>query len=433
MADAAVAPVEAKDTFKAFGLGWRAVLCNRTVRVTVRRLRHDHGSLRGYLDVEFRPEGARRVSRLAGEQINLSSGRDRSGFANRLVERAAGVGWRDLIDAFCVEVEARESAGPSLVWIGNLPAPIDGGWLIEGLVERNQTTSIHADGGVGKSWLALAAAVSVTAGIEVLPGYAPTRTCKAIYCDYETDEDTMNKRVQQIARGMGIDAPDIGYVRMDMPFADSVEFLLQMVQENDAGLVVVDSVEAAMAGSTSAGAGLNEGPAKMNRALRRLGISALLIDHISSEQSGQKEVVRKAYGSIFKRNWVRLAYHLKQARETGDDDVRHLALYTAKRNNGRDFRPVGLAWEVNDERCRWWREEIDDPELEAALPTADRIAAYLRREGPSQPSVIAEETGLAGGTVRSTLKRRSDLFCLNGHGLWIAKPKGQEDDDDDLP
>lgn len=423
-------PIEAKDTFKPFGLGWRAVLCNRTVRITVRRLRHDHGSLRGYLDVEFRPEGARRVSRLAGEQINLSSGRDRSGFANRLLERAPGIEWRNLIDAFCVEVEARESAGPKLVWIGNLPEPIDGGWLIEGLVERNQTTSIHADGGVGKSWLALAAAVSVTTGLEVLPGYAPTRTCKAIYCDYETDDDTMNKRVQQIARGLGIEHPDIGYVRMEMPFSDSIEFLLQMVQEAGAGLVIVDSVEAAMAGSTSAGAGLNEGPAKMNRALRRLGISALLIDHISAEQSGQKEVVKKAYGSVFKRNWVRLAYHLKQSRDTGGDDVRHLALYTAKRNNGRDFPPVGMAWEINEERCRWWREEIDDPELEAGLPTAERMVAYLRREGPSQPSVIAEETGLAGGTVRSTLKRRSDLFMTDMRGLWTLVPSRSQEDDD---
>lgn len=416
------------NTFEPFGLGWRARVENRTIRFTVRRLRHDHGSLRGYMDVEFKPAGARRVSRLAGEQINLSSGRDRSGFANRLLERAPGIDWRNLVDAFCVEVEAREASGPQFVKIGNLPAPIDGGWLIEGLVERGQNTSIHGDGAVGKSFTALAAAMSAHTGVEILPGYRPTRAVPVLYCDYETDADTMNRRVQLIARGVGIQPPDIDYVRMDEPFSDCTEFLLARIQAEGIGLVVVDSVEAAMAGSVSAGAGQNEGPAKLNRALRRLNTSALLVDHISAEQGTETKVARKAYGSIFKRNWVRLQFHLMQAREPGADRLRHLGLFQAKRNNGEDFPPVGLAWEINEEWCRWWREPIDDPGLEKALPVADQIASYLRREGASQPSIISEETGIAGGTVRSTLKRRHDLFINDHRGLWDVKRSYASDD-----
>lgn len=421
------------DRFEAHGLGWRMVCGERTIRITVRRLRHDHGSLRGYVDVEFRARGTARGTpseRLAGEVLNLSSGRDRTQFANRLADRKAGIEWRNLIDAFCVEVERRDDEAEPAIWIGNLPAPIDGGWLVEGILERGQNNSLHGDGACGKSWVGLALAVSVTTGVEILPGFRPMLRGNVLYLDWETDHDTLNARVQQIARGAGIDPPNIRYLRMDSPFADNVERILAECQEHGVVLVIIDSVEAAMAGSVAAGSPPNEGPSKINRGIRRLGgITSFLIDHISAEQAQQKAVARKAYGNIFKRNWIRLSFQLKQARDDTEDGFRHLGLFCAKRNNGREFDPVGLRWEINDEICRWGREEIADPELEQSLPTADRIAAYLRREGPSQPSLIAEGTGLARTTVTSTLTRRSDLFFKNQHGLWDVRPTGSDTSD----
>jgi hypothetical protein len=425
------------DRFEAYGLGYRAVMGDGTIRMTVRRLRHDHGSLRGYVDVEFRAKGTPRgtpPTRLAGEVVNLSSGRDRTQFANRLAERKAGIDWRNLVDGFCVEVERRDDEAEPAVWIGNLPAPIDGGWLVEGMLERNQNNEIHGDGSVGKSWLALALAVSVTTGLEILPGYRPMLRGNVLYLDWETDHDTLNLRVQQIARGAGIDPPNILYLRMDGPFADAVERVLALCQEHGIVLVIIDSMEAAMAGSIAAGAPPNEGPSKINRGLRRLGrITSFLVDHISAEQAQQRGVARKAYGNIFKRNWVRLAFQLKQAREPNGDEMNHLGLFCAKRNNGREYDPVGLRWEINDEVCRWAREDIADPELEEALPTAERIAAYLRREGPSQPSAIGEATGIKSATVRSTLAR-SPRFEKNERGLWgivaeVTEPTVEEDEE----
>lgn len=412
------------DRFEAYGLGWRAVMGDGTIRMTVRRLRHDHGTLRGYVDVEYKAAGRGTPrERLAGELVNLSSGRDRTQFANRLTERKPGIDWRNLVDAFCVEVEKRDDEAEPLVWIGNLPAPIDGGWLVEGLLERNQNNEVHGDGSVGKSWLALALAVSVTTGVEILPGYKPLLRGKVLYLDWETDHDTLNARVQQIARGAGIDPPDIGYLRMDGPFSDAVERILALIQEHGVVLLVIDSVEAAMAGSSAAGAPSNDAPSKVHRGLRRLGrITTFVIDHISAEQAQQTGVARKAYGSIFKRNWIRRAWHLKQAREPNGDGFRHLGLFIAKANNGDDqLPPVGLRWTVNDEECRWTREDIEEPELEEALPLGDRIAAYLRREGPSQTSVVVTAMAPAKRTtVTSTLERQKRFF-KNERGLWDVR------------
>lgn len=440
---AQLVPDPFSDSFEAHGLGWRAVLLRRTVRITVRRLRREGGSLRGYVDVEFKAEGRGTPrERLSGEVLNLSSGRDRASFANRLLERKPGIEWRNIVDAFCVEVERRDDEAEPAIQIGNLPAPIDGGWLVEGLLERNQNNEIHGDGSVGKSWLGLALAVSVTTGVEILPGYRPHQRGPVLYLDWETDHDTLNARVQQLARGAGIAYPDIWYLRMDGPLADAVERVLALCQANGIVLVIVDSVEAAMAGSIGAGAPSNEGPSRMNRSLRRIGLTSFLIDHISADQAQSEKVATKAYGSIFKRNWIRRSFHLKQTHEPAADGFRHLGLFIAKVNNGKEPEPVGLRWEVNDEVCRWDREEIEAPELETALPTAARIAAYLKREGPSQPSGIAEGTSIPGGTVRSTLMRRPDLFLKNLHGLWDVQPKenaipeeseGEDYEVDELP
>lgn len=424
------APVPMRgDRFEPYGLGWRAVMGDGTIRITVRRLRHDHGALKGYIDVEYRTRGSPKGTppeRLAGELVNLSLGRDRTSFANRLTERKPGLDWRNMIDAFCIEVEHRDDLGEEAVWIGNLPAPIDGGWLIEGLLERAQNNEIHGDGSVGKSWIALAAAVSVTTGLEVIPGFKPLLRGNVLYCDWETDQDTHNARVQQISRALGLASPypQIRYLRMDGPFADATEKVLREIHAHDIILVILDSVEAAMGGSTGAGAPLNEGPNKIHRGLRRLGrITTLVVDHISAEQVANKGVNRKAYGSIFKRNWIRRSWDLKQAREPSDGK-RHLGLFYAKANNGDDtLPPIGLRWTVNAEEAYWEREAIEEPELEASLPLGDRIAAYLSREGPCQQSaVVGAMHGAPRTSVISALTRQ-DRFYKNERGLWdLAAP-----------
>lgn len=427
----------AADTFEPYGLGWRWVGVSRTVRITVRRLRREGGKLYGYVDVEYKAPGTARdapADRLAGEWVALSTGRDRVSFANRLAERHKDIDWRNLIEAFCVAVEQREDQKEPIVWVGNLPRPLDGGWLIDGLLERNQNNSIHGDGGSGKSFVALAACISVTTGLEVLPGFRPLVTGPALYCDNETDQATLNYRTQQVARGMGVPAPDIAYLRMDEAFADETERVAALVQQHGFVLIVVDSVEAAMAGSTGDRAANIEGPARLNRALRRIGpITTLLVDHVSAEQAQQEGVVRKAYGSIFKRNWVRRAWHLKAARESVDAD-RHLGLFVAKSNNGNEQAPpVGLRWVINDAECRWAREPIEEPELEKALPPTDRIVAHLRRRGPQTPAEIAEATELKGGTVRPILSRRDTLFRRRVDGLWTLAEDADGADDEELP
>jgi hypothetical protein len=421
------------DEISRHGLGFRAIRDERRVEMLVTRLRRGRTGLSGHVEVRYAPpkvdgRGGGRVV-LASEHLNIGSGRDRATLANRLTKRVPSVEWQNVVDAVCIDVQALDDKGEPVVMIGNRPEPLDGGWLVQDFLERNQAHNLFGDGEVGKSWVALAIAVSIATGYEIIPGYRPRQRGGVLYVDYETDADTMNRRVKQIARGARIEPPDIAYLRLDQPFADSLWRVIQEADEHACLLVIVDSVEAALAGGADPGGPMNEGPARMNQALRQLHRTSLLVDHVNSEQAKSKQLAGKAYGSIFKRNWVRLSYEIKRVQDSPDPNHHHLGLFCAKRNNGLRFEPTGLRWTVNDEESAWEREDIDTESFAEALPAWQRVQAYLRSDGPHTANEIADELGIPRPTVTAALSRRSQLFDRLPGGLWQVAVKSSEDDD----
>jgi hypothetical protein len=379
------------DEIHRHGLGFRAIRDERRIEMLVTKLRRGRTGLSGHVEVKYAPpvvdgRGGGRVV-LASEHLNIGSGRDRATLANRLLKRVPSVDWQNVVDAVCIDVQTLDDQGEPVVLIGNRPEPLDGGWLVQDFLERNQAHNIFGDGEVGKSWIALAVAVSVVTGREVLPGYRPRQRGGVLYVDYETDADTMNRRVKQISRGIGIDPPDIAYLRLDQPFSDQLWRVLQEADAYECCLVIVDSVEAALAGGGDPGGPMNEGPAR-----------------------------------------------IKRVQDSPDPNHHHLGLFCAKRNNGLRFEPVGLRWGINDEESWWQREPIDTEGFSEALPAWQRLESMLRVEGPKTVPDLVEATGLSRGTVSSALSKRDALFERLPGGLWqIRAPETDEDDDAQLP
>jgi hypothetical protein len=161
----------------------------------------------------------------------------------------------------------------------------------------------------------------------------------------------------------------------------------------------------------------------------------LLVDHVNSEQAKSKQLAGKAYGSIFKRNWVRLSYEIKRVQDSPDPNHHHLGLFCAKRNNGLRFEPSGLRWSVNDELSAWEREDIDTDGFAEALPAWQRIMGILRSEGPKTVADLVDETGLTRGTVSSALAKRGEVFERLPGGLYQLRPMPPQpvDDTEDMP
>jgi hypothetical protein len=197
---------------------------------------------------------------------------------------------------------------------------------------------------------------------------------------------------------------------------------MEKVANDGVDLLCIDSVEAAMAGSRSDGGDMNDTASKMNQVLRRVGKSAILVDHVNSQGAKADGLAGKAYGSIFKRNWVRMSYELKRVHEGGDGE-KHLGVYCTKRNNGSRFDAFGLSWTINDEVSSWQREDISEPQLAAALPVRKRMQIALEDDAPMSITSLAEITGASLQNVRVELSRdKGKTFRRTSNDLIELSP-----------
>jgi hypothetical protein len=432
-------PEQPDQVIRPRGLGWEVGFRPERVRLTFSHMRGGD-SMSAMVRVECWQPALGDKHLLAYERLSLTDGNRQANLARRMEERTGDViEWRNVIGRACVSVLNRELEDEPVVKIGRRPKPLGGRYLLQPCIERNQVTSVYGDGKVGKSWLGLAFCVSVETGLEVVPGFKPSERGSTLYCDWETDADTMNERVEMICRGVEIDPIEINYIAGRKPLVDMVEAVLKMVQDDGIRLVVIDSVEAAMAGSRGEHADPNDAILRLNAALRKLGTTVVLIDHLSSEMAQRRGVAGKAYGSIFKRNSARAMYEVKQAKESrGKDPLRHLAIYNTARNNGAELEPFGLAWDLNPEWSRWATEDIDAPELIAGLPVWQQIKALLEQRGRMTLSSIAADLGLTKGNASSAMLRHRDVFAKDDDGFWTVciegaqtHANGDANDDDD--
>jgi hypothetical protein len=428
-----VAEMEQPDyVIRPKGLGWEIGFRYELVTLTFSHVRGGD-AMSAMVRVECYQPMLHGRPLLAYERLSLTDGPRQANLANRLNDRTGDViEWRNVIGRACVAVLDKRLSGAYVTKIGRRPRPLGGRYLLQPYIERNQVHSIYGDGKVGKSWLGLACCVSVQSGLEVLPGFKPVEVGPCLYMDWETDADTMSERVEMICRGLGIDPVEINYLGRPeamRPMVDMIEDALKVIQDEGVKLVVVDSVEMAMAGSRGEYGDQNDAILRLNEAVKMLGVTVILIDHISAEMAARRGVAGKAYGSIFKRNSARAMFEVKQAKESrGKDPLRHLAIYNTARNNGAELDPLGLAWDLNPEWSRWGSEDIDAPELIAGLPVWQQVKALLDRRGPMTMSSIVTDLGLNKGNVASALLRHSETFAKDDNGFWTVCTEGVQTD-----
>lgn len=422
-------PLADVDDLKPFGLGWRwQWRTGRTwVRMTFRGMRKTASGLSAEVAIDAGIPTLGIKGTLTVERLTLANGKDRVALANRLGKRTgegpdAPVNWQSMLDGICSRILVEQRAGPEVVTVG-LHEEVGANWLIDGLVEDHQTTSIYGDGEVGKSWQLLAAMVSLATGLEIIPGWRPVRRGRGLVLDWETDQETINRRVRMICRGAGIPYVQLDYVACDSPLVDQMEWLLERVAEDNVDLIGIDSVEMAMMGSRSDGADLNDTAGKVNAVLRKLGKAAILVDHVNAVNAASKGLAGKAYGSIFKRNWVRMSYELKRVHESGDGD-KHLGVYNTKRNNGSRFDAFGLCWTINDELSSWQREEITEPELQKALSVRRRMEIALGEQTPLSMTSLSEICEAKLSQIRVELSRdKGKTFRKTANDLIELAPR----------
>ena len=312
--------------------------------------------------------------------------------------------WFDGLEWLCQSVIMAETRGEVISEIGHEPiTPPDQRWAVQPLVLRGRPSLLFGPGGVGKSLIALACALSVAAEREIIPGLVPGLTGPVLYLDWETTPGVINDRIQAIAAGHGFKPVNMLYRRCIRPLADDAEELSMIVAERGVVMIVVDSAAYAMGASREYG-DANESILRMHDAIRMIGVTSQIVDHVAKSEARGRGGTATPYGSAYKTNAARISWEIRKATTVSGMAIN---LYHAKGNDTRDIPPFSINLDWEDTKIVFRRGEVSvELDEEAEVNTAAAIQELL--EGGRMKSGDIERTLEAfhqPATVRKNLSR----------------------------
>jgi hypothetical protein len=297
------------------------------------------------------------------DRVNLMRNRDLKDMAMRIdalvppPKSAGRMDWQHHLEHVAVLVNAEQQRPVPVLELSGLPLPDPQRFDIPGLLARGKANILYGPGGTGKSVLALRMAGSVATGVECF-GFDVYRTGPVLYLDWEDDADTLVSRLDAVSIGMGLNRRfDLGYkcLRGRGPYERHAADVRYAVEQDGISLVIFDSTAMAMAGST-AGDGA-DGAIKFMDLVSQLGATALLIDHIASDDIKHGEGAPKPYGSVFKVNAAR---NMWEVRPWKPGDLTGMTLRHRKTNVGPPMpdADVSVTWTDGSIRFRRVYEEL---------------------------------------------------------------------------
>jgi len=289
-------------------------------------------------------------------------------------------------------------------------------FLIDPYVLRNGVSLLFGPGGTGKSMIALAMALSVSTGRTVF-GRKPTRVGPVLYLDYEDSIETHELRMTALMAGMGIEPEErihpIEHLRPSQPVSRMRRDLLGIIRDLQPALIIVDSVGLARGGDAMG----SEETIRLFSTLASLGTAVLGIDHMTKDDVRGGKMVTP-YGSIYTVNSVRLAWSIKAA-DLSDDDNTYVNLIQTKRNNVARHQPTGAHLQFVNEQVGFGEDgDIFQPVLKQvvvkntdmwsdpeAKSTIDRAVEWLGMNGKASGPEIATALGVDVQSLGKALRR----------------------------
>jgi len=338
---------------------------------------------------------------LDAADLNLKSDTAQARLAGSLGAYTKAIPWKVVLQKACALVlrRYRHAAPPILLTKDTAVEPLT--FAVNPLVPRRKASILYADGGRGKSTLALLQCMLVSvggaaAGFSALLG-------RALYLDWEDDQDVHARRLQALQAGhIELHGAEVQYQRCVEPLTKLTYHLARTIQRDRITFVVIDSLLAAMGGDSSA-----EASGKFFAAVRLLQVESLIIGHTPKTLAeGQEHAT--VYGSVFSQNYARAVWELKTEQDMGDETA-ILGLFHRKANLARKHAPIGLKVTQRPDGTLIRYESFDlaqAGELEQALPLASRIRNVLDRDGvPQTAKEIADALNESLKKVQYTLSR----------------------------
>jgi len=366
-------------------------------------------------------------------KFNLLWGDGRARVAKELATANPELPWSEMLRYVSKHSVDEIKRGEPVVDLSTVEVDDTMHYLVDHLMPKGETTVIYAQGGVGKSTLASAIALSLLSGVKLPCGLVPRDQGPVLYLDWETHQDEAARRMNWLARGFGVKPPKLLYRYQKVALADDIKDIQRYCKLYQPILVIVDSIGPASGGRPEEA----ETMIRMFNALRTLApATRLCLTHVAKGEDDPKRH-RTAFGSVYTRELSRSQWEARASEDTPSDRQR-MGLFHRKTNYGRLQEPIGLDV-IYDEAAYSIRfESADigrDPDLAQATSMAYRIRGELRR-GPKSVTAIAEAIDAKEDSVARTLRRMNDAVRVNPEsasggrgqlGIWALKYGPEED------
>lgn len=273
-------------------------------------------------------------------------------------------------------------------------------YLVDPLLIEGYPNVLFGDPGSFKSAIAV-----IMAGITTLPWRdnplrlpPPTRPCKVLYLDWETDSQTVNWTLSRFCRGSGLPGYPLSYRFCTRPLADDLEAIQGVASESEANICIIDSL------TMAAGGDLKEAVSATSfySALRQLHMTSLILAH-NAKDNGTIQKVKSIFGSQVFTAQARNIWEVKKLQEPGENELQ-LGLFHRKAPPfSRISQPLGMRVTFADREIA---VKAEDPrgirEFVAELGIKAQIQDLLKDGAMAAPD-IATEIGANPDTVRARL------------------------------
>jgi hypothetical protein len=339
-------------------------------------------------------------------------------FPERLEQKGYDADWDTMIQgAISQTIQYHRSRAASGVGLGWTEADdANNPYLIKPFLSSSGVTVLYGAEGSNKSMMALSLGLSVATGVPTW-GATPTNVAPIIYVDFEDDHDVHNLRITAEARALGLERDDIAgkvyHVRITGAFRDAQQDLRDMVRQDGAGLVVVDSVGLARAGDVSA----SDVTIKLFKALRFLNVPVLALDHVTKAERkgtasrGFKPDLATPIGSQFTMSSARLAWFIEKM-PTSTERVRRYNLHNTKHNHIPKQASRGLTVTIESDkndnpihtRFEVWDSMFLAVKAEESGAVMLLMAFAANEYNPMTVTELAKRIGRAKSTVHEAMQ-----------------------------
>ena len=317
----------------------------------------------------------------------------------RFLDKRVSLPWLEMLSAAARLVTFSVETTAEFIDIRKSKPSAGSRWAIKPLVPALKPAVLYADGGSGKSTLAIAACMTVASGIEIVPGVIPDVSGNAMYLDWESDEDEMLDIISKIAKGLGPIGPngeylthedfDITYVPCHDNLSNMAEEVQKKVEEVSSVFAVVDSAVPAASDDVND----VEAPKALFRALRQMGVPALILAHVS------KEDAKKPFGSAFWWNYSRSVWRMSHE-QMPDADYMTVGLEHRKANGFKLQPPMAIRVDHGTDTIKFTATSIMGmAKLASGLPVPYQVERLLKDAMYKESTVSEITTALNDGNT----------------------------------